>query len=136
MQDPLPIWIGGNSKLTLRRVAEKAQGWMPLPNPRSMGNRRRSAHLETLEDLRALLAYLHEHRDRAERTDPLDIAYVALDGGVAGTPSFDADAFMRGVEAVAPFGVNWIITNVVAASASAAVDTVGDFGAQVIARMG
>jgi len=25
-QDPIPIWIGGNSKLTLRRVAEKAQG--------------------------------------------------------------------------------------------------------------
>ena len=135
VQDPVPIWIGGNSKLTLRRVAEKAQGWMPLPNPRSMGNRRRSAHLETLDDLRALLAYLHEQRARVERTDPLDIAYVALDGGVPGTASFDAAAFIRGVEAVAPFGVNWIVVSLVIPSHAAAVDAVGDFGARVISQM-
>ena len=135
VQDPLPIWIGGNSKLTLRRVAEKAQGWMPLPNPRSMGNRRRSAHLETLDDLRSLLAYLHDQRSRFERTDPLDIAYVALEGGVLGTQSFDASASVRGVEAVAALGVTWIVTNVVAPSHTAAVDALGDFGARVIAQM-
>src|SRR5271168_978420 len=26
-QDPIPVWIGGNSRLTIRRVAERAQGW-------------------------------------------------------------------------------------------------------------
>ena len=135
VQDTVPIWIGGNSKLTLRRVAQKAQGWMPLPNPRSMGNRRRSAHLETLDDLRALLAYLHEQRERAGRTDSLDIAYVALDGGVPGTSSFDASAFVRGVEAVAPFGVTWIVVNLVVPSHAAAVDTLNDFGARVITQM-
>jgi len=30
VQDPIPIWIGGNAKITLRRVAERVQGWMPL----------------------------------------------------------------------------------------------------------
>ena len=29
-----PLWIGGNSKLTMRRVVDRAQGWMPMPNPR------------------------------------------------------------------------------------------------------
>jgi probable F420-dependent oxidoreductase len=135
VQDPLPIWIGGNSKLTLRRVAEKAQGWMPLPNPRSLGNRRRSAHLETLDDLSALLAYLHEQRAHFGRTDPLDIAYVALDGGVLGTSGFDPAGFLRGVEAVAPFGVTWIVVSIVTTSHAAAVDAVGDFGARVIAQM-
>ena len=33
---PIPIWIGGNAKLTLRRVAERAQGWMPLTGPAEM----------------------------------------------------------------------------------------------------
>ena len=33
VQQPIPIWIGGNAKLTLRRVAERAQGWMPLRGP-------------------------------------------------------------------------------------------------------
>jgi probable F420-dependent oxidoreductase len=135
VQDPLPIWIGGNSKLTLRRVAAKAQGWVPLPNPRSLGNRRRSAHLETLDDLRTLLAYLHEQRARVGRVDPLDIAYVALDGGVPGTESFDPAAFRRGVEAVAPFGVTWIVVGIVAPNHRAAIDTIADFGERVITQM-
>src|SRR5690606_5897594 len=29
-QRPIPIWIGGNSKLARRRVARSAQGWMPM----------------------------------------------------------------------------------------------------------
>ena len=33
VQDPIPIWIGGNSKLSRRRVAERAQGWMPMFGP-------------------------------------------------------------------------------------------------------
>ena len=100
-----------------------------------MGNRRRSAHLETLDDLSALLAYLHEQRAHFGRTDPLDIAYVALDGGVLGTSGFDPAGFLRGVEAVAPFGVTWIVVSIVTTSHAAAVDAVGDFGARVIAQM-
>ena len=30
VQDPIPIWIGGNSRRSRRRVAERAQGWMPM----------------------------------------------------------------------------------------------------------
>jgi hypothetical protein len=30
VQSPIPIWIGGNSKLSRRRAATKAQGWMPM----------------------------------------------------------------------------------------------------------
>ncbi len=33
VQDPLPIWIGGNATLTRQRVATVAQGWMPMWNP-------------------------------------------------------------------------------------------------------
>ena len=33
VQQPIPIWIGGNAKITRRRVAERAQGWMPLLVP-------------------------------------------------------------------------------------------------------
>lgn len=135
VQEPVPIWIGGNSKLTLRRVAERAQGWMPLPNPRALGARRRSPHLETLDDLRGMLDYLHEHRARVGRTDPLDILYVALEGGVPGTAGFDAERFRRGVEAVAPLGVTWVTVNAVAPDPAAAIAAVTDFGARVIAPM-
>ena len=46
-QDTVPIWIGGNSKLTRRRVAEKAQGWMPMPNPADVARTTRSPVVET-----------------------------------------------------------------------------------------
>ncbi|MXZ54196.1 MAG: LLM class F420-dependent oxidoreductase, partial [Acidimicrobiaceae bacterium] len=31
---PIPIWIGGNSRLSRRRVATVADGWVPFPAPR------------------------------------------------------------------------------------------------------
>ena len=46
-----PLWFGGNSQLTLRRVAAHHAGWMPLPNPRSTARHLRSPPLESLEDL-------------------------------------------------------------------------------------
>ena len=33
---PIPIWIGGNSRLSRRRVIEKADGWIPFPAPRGL----------------------------------------------------------------------------------------------------
>ena len=35
-QQPIPIWIGGNSKLTRRRVAQRANGWMPMFGPEAL----------------------------------------------------------------------------------------------------
>jgi probable F420-dependent oxidoreductase len=32
-QDPIPIWIGGNSTMSRRRAARRAQGWMPRSCP-------------------------------------------------------------------------------------------------------
>nr|WP_280478831.1 hypothetical protein [Nocardia asiatica] len=29
MQQPIPIWVGGNSRASRRRVTEHAQGWIP-----------------------------------------------------------------------------------------------------------
>ena len=49
-----PIWVGGNSKRAIRRAVDLADGWTPMPNPRALGARRRSAHLETVEELAAL----------------------------------------------------------------------------------
>ena len=42
VQQPIPIWIGGNANLTLQRVASRAQGWMPLLGPPSLA--RTTAH--------------------------------------------------------------------------------------------
>ena len=38
IRNPIPIWIGGNSKASRRRVAERAQGWMPMIAPKHVGD--------------------------------------------------------------------------------------------------
>jgi alkanesulfonate monooxygenase SsuD/methylene tetrahydromethanopterin reductase-like flavin-dependent oxidoreductase (luciferase family) len=45
-----PIWIGGSSRPALRRVAERADGWIPQGTPR--------------KKMPESIAYLHEHRDK------------------------------------------------------------------------
>ena len=61
VQRPIPVWFGGSSDAVVKRAAMLGDGWMPMPNPRSLGARRRSAPLETLDELSAMLAYAKEH---------------------------------------------------------------------------
>ena len=58
--------------MTRRRVAEQADGWMPMPSARGSGG----VPLETLEDLTDLLAYLHAHAASVGRTTPIDVMCV------------------------------------------------------------
>lgn len=60
VQDPIPIWLGGNSKLTLRRVAERCQGWMPMLMPSGVANTTRTAHIGSTEDLAERLKMLED----------------------------------------------------------------------------
>ena len=75
VQQPIPIWIGGNAKLTLRRVAERAQGWMPLTGPAGMFSTVRSPEITSVEDIAARL--------RAE-VPQIQALYVSEIGAVVG----------------------------------------------------
>src|SRR4051794_11439710 len=57
-QQPIPIWIGGNSALSLRRVTQRAQGWMPLTGSPEMFGVVRSPAITGIDSLRDRLAVL------------------------------------------------------------------------------
>jgi probable F420-dependent oxidoreductase len=59
-QQPIPIWIGGNSRLTRRRVAERAQGWMPMFSTPELSSTVRSPSLSGIDELAPMLADLWE----------------------------------------------------------------------------
>jgi probable F420-dependent oxidoreductase len=135
VQDPVPVWIGGNASISLRRVAERAQGWMPLPNPRSLENRRRSPHLETLDDLARLLEKLHGFRDAAGTADrPLDVLYFNF-SGQPGTPGWSLDTYAAEQEKQHALGVTWNAVNCTGDTPDAALDMARAFGEQVIAPL-
>jgi len=135
VQDPIPVWIGGNSTMSLRRVAERGQGWMPMPNPRSLGNRRRSAHLENLDDLARLLDRLHGFRaDAGREQEPLDIMFFNL-AGLPGDKGWSLENFAEEEERQSELGVTWTVVNCTASSPQEAVEWVWAFGEQVIAPL-
>ena len=107
-QNPIPIWIGGNSKLARRRVAERCQGWMPLTGPDEMFATTRTPAPGTLADLRASIEELA--RAAAARDARLDFAMAYTDPSIT-KPRVDVE---RHREALADFeaaGFTWMIVN-------------------------
>ncbi len=70
VQQPPPIWIGGNSTIARRRAATHGQGWMPFANPPQTTRVVRTASISNADDLAPLL-------DELSDLDP---------GGGAGAP--------------------------------------------------
>lgn len=112
LQSEIPIWIGGNSKLSRRRVAEGCQGWMPMPNPRSLGGRRRTAHIDGVDDLREGIAYLKDHARSVGRSAPIDVFFPIVWKGTIGTPAFDAGAYRAHLAELEATGVTWALAPV------------------------
>jgi probable F420-dependent oxidoreductase len=79
VQDPIPIWIGGNSAAARRRVVERAQGWMPMIGPPELARTADTTALATLDDVAVAVAALKEDAEARGRTEPIDFltAYSA-----------------------------------------------------------
>lgn len=133
MQSPVPIWIGGNSKLSRRRVAEGAQGWMPMPNPREYAKARRSAPLETTEELRGMVGYLRDHAESIGRTDPIDIMYMSFEGGAPGQETWHPQQHRESIDELEREGVTWLACNLDASPSLAGVlENIEQYGSDVL----
>lgn len=130
---PIPIWIGGNSRLSRRRVATVADGWVPFPAPRGLATTTRTVPLETVDDLRGMLDYLWQQVDAAGR-DPaeIDVSFTTLAGGGPGDADFNRDAHLEAVGRLAESGVTWCAAPIPADSLSHAVEALQRYGESVI----
>jgi probable F420-dependent oxidoreductase len=135
VQDPLPIWIGGNARRTRERVARVAQGWMPMWNPPEFAPTRRSPVLADLEDLRRMLADLHRLRAEAGRDDPLDVMFMAMDSALPGTPDWEPRRHRDAIRAQAELGVTWQQVTAVGDTPQVALDMVRVYADDVVASM-
>src|SRR6476659_3213046 len=107
IQDPLPVWIGGNAQRSRQRVADIGQGWMPMPNPPEFASTRRSALLEDRDDLARMLADLDARRRAAGRSEAADVMFMAFDPALPGAAEWDAGRHRDEVQANADLGVTW-----------------------------
>lgn len=130
-----PLWIGGNSRRSRRRVARYGDGWTPFPAPRVMSQTTKTAPLETVEDLAAMLDELWRFvdeagRDRAE----IDVAFGTPEGGAPGSRTFQPDAHLAGLRALTRLGVTWAHSGMPSDSLSHALEALEQYGETVIAQ--
>lgn len=128
----VPIWIGGNSARTRRRVAAHADGWNPFSAPPALARTTRTPPLETLEDLAPMIDDLRRLVDAAGR-DPSTVD-VTFGTGLPGPhhPGFRAEAELERLAAMEALGVTWSSVAVPDDTLDRAVDALDRYGEEVI----
>lgn len=104
----IPIWIGGNSALTRRRVAARAQGWMPMTGPPELFATTRTPALADGADLGPAIAALRAAA--GARGDALDVAVAYTDRTVAAA-ELDEQRHRTAFARLAAAGVSWVVIN-------------------------
>jgi len=130
---PVPIWIGGNSALSRRRVATSADGWVPFRAPRVLAQTAKTPPLETADDFAAMVADLRGLVE-AEGRDPdsIDIAFQATEGGSPGANDFQPAAYLDSLGWLAELGMTWASVHVPGDSVDRAVEVIEQVGREVV----
>lgn len=110
VQDPIPIWIGGNSRLSRRRAAERAQGWMPMPGGPELTTTTRTPQIADDDTLAAMIAGVQEDAAAAGRS-PVDVNWTYRDPALLADPTREADRHREAFAAYEKMGVTSLVVS-------------------------
>lgn len=127
VQDPIPVWIGGNAKLSRRRAATRAQGWMPMSGGPELSTTARTPVLGSIAELAAAAADVRAQAVAAGRSDPIDVVYSYHDDGLA-SPAADAERHRAAFAELAAAGVTWVVVSSRTRSLAATTEFLDAFG--------
>jgi probable F420-dependent oxidoreductase len=125
----IPIWIGGNSQLTRRRVATRANGWMPMTGPAELFATTRTSALADGADLGPAIAELRAAA--GDRGDTLDVAVAYTDRSIARDDS-DLEKHREAFGRLEAAGVTWVVIPGATTSREASLEFLARFGAEFI----
>ncbi len=129
VQQPIPIWIGGNSRLSRRRVATKAQGWMPMMGSAELSRTARTPMMNSLDDVADAMREIRSAADAAGRSDPLDLVYSYP----MQQPTIEPDRHREAFASIAAAGVTWVVVSHGRAEPAQTYEFVESFGATYLA---
>lgn len=99
----IPIWIGGNSGLTRRRVAARAQGWMPMLGSGELLATARTPGVGGLDGLAELIATVKA--DAGDRGGELEFVLAYDDVDLGRDPAAKTDRHRSTFAAYADAGI-------------------------------
>jgi probable F420-dependent oxidoreductase len=126
-----PIWFGGNSAATIRRVIASGQGWSPFPASKSMARHTSTAELADPDDLKRAIGELRSAAETAGRTEPIDVCCVPF-GHPHDAAAFEPDQLVAEAAELAELGVTWLSVRLPAPSTAGLLENIERFGAEVI----
>jgi len=132
VQDPIPIWIGGNSKLSRRRVVGKAQGWMPMMGGPQLVKTARTVAIESLAQLAEMITEVRDAAVEAGRTDALDFL-SSYQGWSLRAPAAEADRHREAIAEIEKAGVTHLIISVPSHAPAQTLEFIEAFGATFLA---
>ena len=130
-QNPIPVWIGGNSKLSRRRVAQRAQGWMPMSGGAELSTTARTPQLGSLADLAVAIGEVRAEAAEAGRSEPIDILY-SYQGTMHELPTVAADRHREQLAEIEKAGATWVVVSSGTTEPSATFDWLEAFGQTLI----
>ena len=130
-QRPHPLlWIGGNSKLSQRRVAEHGH-WLAMPSTSAEAKTRRSVAMESLKDLEANINAIKAHAKSIGRTDPIKVHYPL---GTEHSAKASSEADLAQARSLAGLGVEWFSWGGKSNDLAGLRDEIKQFGDEVIGK--
>jgi hypothetical protein len=102
---------------------------MPFPAAAALARRTHTTRMETLDDLRAGLAYAREHAEKVGRTAPLDVCVMPFGWDVNAPAAGDPAKLRDEIASYAELGVTWLGVSVRAATRAewcAGVEALGE----------
>ncbi len=133
VQDPIPIWIGGNSRLSRRRVATLAQGWLTMSGPAEVSTTARTPPLGSLTELAGTIAEVREEAAARGRRDVIDVSYSYPDRSIA-DPTRDADRHREALAEIERAGITWVVVSSGTREASQTLEFLEAFGSTYLAE--
>lgn len=125
-QDPIPIWIGGNSRRSRRRAATRALGWMPMSGGPGLSTTARTPAIADADTLARLIAEVQqEAADRGR--DPIDINwnYFGVD---TDRPDADADRHRDAFGSLKAIGVTSLVVSATSDDSDRTLSFITGFG--------
>jgi probable F420-dependent oxidoreductase len=131
VQDPIPIWIGGNAKISRRRAATMADGWMPMPGGPELSTTARTVQI-TGDDVLAQMIDELQHDAAAAGRGPVDVQWTYTEKSLQ-QPTVDPDRHREAFAAYEKMGVTSIVVSAKTHEQAATLEFIEAFGATYLA---